>query len=372
MGFAEDGFATAPGVATPAEVDRLLRAVEQARDELAVRSRGGVYAIRNLLSVVPAVTEWANSAACRELVEPVLGPTAQAVRGILFDKTPEANWKVPWHQDLTIAVRKRAEVAGYGPWTVKAGVPHVQPPVAVLERMLAVRLHLDNCGEENGPVRVVPGSHRARRLRRASASQSHRICRGRTAPRTGVGILEVMTRLAAALLTIGMTAFSAEWSKPVEIVVDDAICATYRARVDSDGNLTVRLTLADGWHTFAMDNQIRANEKLAGKKALGMDKPTSFTVTGGLAVDGPWKQPALLDFSKPELRIFSWGFEKQALFAAKAKRVGGERAARIGIKAQACTPTVCKDISKELELDLSLTPGPAEPGLAVLTPVRTQ
>ncbi|MBL8235790.1 MAG: phytanoyl-CoA dioxygenase family protein [Bryobacterales bacterium] len=160
MGFAEDGFATAPGVATPAEVDRLLRAVEQARDELAVRSRGGVYAIRNLLSVVPAVTEWANSAACRELVEPVLGPTAQAVRGILFDKTPEANWKVPWHQDLTIAVRKRAEVAGYGPWTVKAGVPHVQPPVAVLERMLAVRLHLDNCGEENGPVRVVPGSHR--------------------------------------------------------------------------------------------------------------------------------------------------------------------------------------------------------------------
>jgi hypothetical protein len=164
----------------------------------------------------------------------------------------------------------------------------------------------------------------------------------------------------------------AEWSKPVEVVVDDTVCATYRARVDDGGRLVIALTLANGWHTFAMDNQIRATEKLAGKKALGMDKPTSFVVSGGLAVEGPWMQPALRDFSKPELRIFSWGFEKEALFAAKVKRVPGEARAKVAIKAQACTETICKDINKELDLDLALPAGPAEPGLTSLTAVRAQ
>ena len=81
------------------------------------------------------------------------------VRGILFDKTPGANWKVGWHQDLSIAVKKRVDVPGFGPWSEKAGVPHVQPPCAVLEQMLTIRLHLDECGEDNGPLRVLPGSH---------------------------------------------------------------------------------------------------------------------------------------------------------------------------------------------------------------------
>jgi ectoine hydroxylase-related dioxygenase (phytanoyl-CoA dioxygenase family) len=83
---------------------------------------------------------------------------------LLFDKTPDANWKVAWHQDLTIAVRERIDVPGYGPWSVKGGVVHVQPPTAVLEQMLAVRVHVDACGPENGPLRVLPGSHREGRL----------------------------------------------------------------------------------------------------------------------------------------------------------------------------------------------------------------
>ena len=162
---------------------------------------------------------------------------------------------------------------------------------------------------------------------------------------------------------------AAEWSKPTEIVVDDTVCATYQARVDYGGHLVIQLTLADGWHSFALDNQIRANEKLAGKKALGMDRPTSFVVTGGLAVEGPWLQPPVLDFSKPELRIFSWGFEKHALFAVKVKRTGSE--ARVAIKAQACTESICKNIDAAVTLDLTRPAGPAEAGMAGLTPART-
>jgi ectoine hydroxylase-related dioxygenase (phytanoyl-CoA dioxygenase family) len=117
--------------------------------------------MRNLLSRYPCVAAWAKSMAGGETVERILGREAFCVRALLFDKTPEANWKVAWHQDLSIAVRHRVDVPGFGPWSVKAGVPHVQPPVDVLERMLTIRLHLDDCDEANGPLKVLPGSHAA-------------------------------------------------------------------------------------------------------------------------------------------------------------------------------------------------------------------
>jgi len=123
-----------------------------------------VHAVRNLLEAVPEVRALARLESVRALAEPVLGPGCFVVRAILFDKTPDANWKVAWHQDLTIAVRERAEAPGFGPWSEKAGIPHVQPPAAVLERMLTVRVHLDDCGRENGPVQVIPGSHAHGRL----------------------------------------------------------------------------------------------------------------------------------------------------------------------------------------------------------------
>lgn len=124
------------------------------------RAKGGV---RNLLGL-PSVSQVANSLSIRSLVEPVLGESAFPVRATLFDKTPGANWKVPWHQDLSIAVQARIDVDGFGPWSIKAGVVHVQPPASVLETMLAVRIHLEDCGEENGPLRVIPGSHQQGRL----------------------------------------------------------------------------------------------------------------------------------------------------------------------------------------------------------------
>ena len=144
---------------TPAVVPRA--AVESARAAAANDSggmrRGGV---RNLLDAAWAV-ELARSAAVRAAARSVLGPGCFAVRGLLFDKRPEANWKVPWHQDSTVAVSEKIAAEGFGPWSSKAGVEHVQAPPAVLERMLAVRVHLDDCGPANGPLRLLSDSHRA-------------------------------------------------------------------------------------------------------------------------------------------------------------------------------------------------------------------
>src|SRR6267378_3304180 len=91
----------------------------------------------NLLNVLPAARALAYSPVMRSLVEPVLGSRARVIRGIYFDKHQEANWKVAWHQDLTIAVRQQMNIDGYSAWSIKAGIHHVQPPISILQNMLS-------------------------------------------------------------------------------------------------------------------------------------------------------------------------------------------------------------------------------------------
>lgn len=153
-----DGFATTAPVVPQLTVDRLVGELAGLTNpEVA---RGG---IRNLLETSPAVRDLATSTAVRQVAESVLGPQCFAVRAILFDRTATSA-KVVWHQDLTIAVRARVITAGFGPWSEKAGVTHVQPPIEVLERMLSVCVHLDDCGPDDGPERVLPRSHRVGHL----------------------------------------------------------------------------------------------------------------------------------------------------------------------------------------------------------------
>lgn len=156
----QNGFAILPQVLDDAMLEAGLTALAEVRIAAAVKQRAGrAFGIRRLLEAVPAMREVADSAALRSLVDPVLGPEARVVRGIFFDKTPVANWKVPWHQDVMIAVRERKDVPGFSVWSVKAGVVHVQPPAAMLASILTVRLHLDDTDETNGALRVLPGSH---------------------------------------------------------------------------------------------------------------------------------------------------------------------------------------------------------------------
>lgn len=89
----------------------------------------------------------------------VLGANARPVRAILFDKTPETNWALGWHQDRTICVMERREAPGFGPWTVKAGMQHVAPPYDLLARMVTLRAHLDDVPADNAPLLIAPGSH---------------------------------------------------------------------------------------------------------------------------------------------------------------------------------------------------------------------
>jgi ectoine hydroxylase-related dioxygenase (phytanoyl-CoA dioxygenase family) len=145
----ESGFAIVPQCLAEHMVEQLRSRLDNTK-----------HAQRNLLGV-PIVRELAVSEPVKRLIVAILGNECFAVRGILFNKTPSRNWKVVWHQDRTIAVRERKDVTDFGPWSIKAGVPHVQPPSSVMTKMLAIRLHLDESHENNGPLRVIPGSHKA-------------------------------------------------------------------------------------------------------------------------------------------------------------------------------------------------------------------
>lgn len=114
--------------------------------------------IRNAVRT-PALRDLANSSPVVELARQVAGPSPRLVRAIVFDKSPEANWSVPWHQDVTIAVRERIDTSGFGPWSVKDDLPHVAPPPEILAAISTIRIHLDDCPASNGPLQVIPGSH---------------------------------------------------------------------------------------------------------------------------------------------------------------------------------------------------------------------
>jgi len=153
-------------------VDHL--ALELARlnfGEAAKKRKAVAFGVRNLLNVAPVIKEFADSDAVHKLVEPFAGEKAQVVRAIFFDKTPEANWKVPFHQDLTIAVREQKNVEGFVAWTRKVDIFHVQPPVSLLENIVSLRVHLDDTDESNGALGVVVGSHRFGRLSAAEIQQ---------------------------------------------------------------------------------------------------------------------------------------------------------------------------------------------------------
>jgi hypothetical protein len=164
--LSRDGFATLAGVFTPDEAAAMASNLDAAiaatpRDDPAILTSDGIlYAARNILAVwPPSATVW-HRAALLDPLRAILGPRLGVVRVLFFDKPPGGSWALPWHKDLTIAVRDNGLPAARDLHpTRKAGVPHIEAPEAILAAMLTARIHLDPVDDANGPLKVVPGSH---------------------------------------------------------------------------------------------------------------------------------------------------------------------------------------------------------------------
>lgn len=119
------------------------------------RTRAGA---RHLMAV-PAVRELAHDSRLLAIARASVGEAAVPFRATLFDKSPDANWLIVWHQDTALPLAPRRDVPGWGPWSVKAGIVYAHAPARALERVIALRLSLDDSGPDNGPLRVLPGTH---------------------------------------------------------------------------------------------------------------------------------------------------------------------------------------------------------------------
>lgn len=146
------GFAIIPDVVSESDIARLSR--ELVENPLPRSRAGSRHALRH-----SSIAELARDPRLVGLAEKILGRGATPFRAILFDKSPNSNWLVAWHQDTALPLRKRQDATGWGPWSVKEGVIYAHAPASVLRKVLALRLHLDDSTFENGPLRVLAGTH---------------------------------------------------------------------------------------------------------------------------------------------------------------------------------------------------------------------
>ena len=154
LDFDRDGARHAPAILGPTSLDQLRILLPTHSHQASIR-----------LHDVPGFSEaLAPGAPIGALAAGVLGDAAKPVRAVLFDKTTSTDWALGWHQDRTIAVKARRDVPGFGPWSTKRGRPHVEPPIDILQRMITLRVHLDDTGPGNASLLVALGSHRAGRV----------------------------------------------------------------------------------------------------------------------------------------------------------------------------------------------------------------
>jgi hypothetical protein len=150
---AADGFAIVPEVISPGEITHLLKEIV---DHPLPRSRAGLrHAMRH-----ETISAFVRRPILADLATEILGATAIPFRATLFDKSPSSNWLVVWHQDKALPIQHRHDVPGWGPWSAKDGITYAHAPAAALELVVALRVHLDDSTAENGPLRVLPGTHK--------------------------------------------------------------------------------------------------------------------------------------------------------------------------------------------------------------------
>lgn len=149
------GFLAVPGVLQPSEVVTLGAEV--------ALLRSGRAGLRHVLTN-HAIRQLSCDARLVKLASDLLGGSAFPFKGTFLDKSPTTNWLVTWHQDLTLPLRARVDAPAWGPWTTKGGRLYAIAPAEVLVGVVALRVHLDDSTAENGPLRVLPGTHRLGRL----------------------------------------------------------------------------------------------------------------------------------------------------------------------------------------------------------------
>ncbi|WP_107830806.1 phytanoyl-CoA dioxygenase family protein [Mucilaginibacter yixingensis] len=155
------GYEVISGVFTFKEVQLMIAKLQEfsRQDNPLFRRSEDLFAIRQFLKQFPELLPVVFNDRLKRVIHDRFSDEYFIVKSIYFDKPGASNWFVAYHQDLTISVDKKSNLPGYGPWTVKHEQFAVQPPLAILQDNFTVRIHLDDTDEQNGALKVIPGSH---------------------------------------------------------------------------------------------------------------------------------------------------------------------------------------------------------------------
>lgn len=158
--IADNGFSVISNIFSEEEIEKIGQVIDQIdTSKETFRKSEDLFAIRQFLKEIPEVKDLVFNENVKKLIKEVFGDQYFVVKSIYFDKPETSNWYVAYHQDLTISVDKKTVLPNFGPWTTKQNQFAVQPSLDILENIYTIRIHLDDTDDQNGALKVVPGSH---------------------------------------------------------------------------------------------------------------------------------------------------------------------------------------------------------------------
>jgi len=157
--LAQDGFTVIENIFSEKEVEQILECINNIdTSRPTFRKTNDLFAIRQFLKEIPSIKALVFNDSFKQLLRIIADENYFLIKSIYFDKPEQSNWFVPYHQDLTISVDQKKPIEGYGPWTAKHDQFAVQPPLDILQNIYTFRIHLDDTDEQNGALKVIPGS----------------------------------------------------------------------------------------------------------------------------------------------------------------------------------------------------------------------
>lgn len=228
-----EGYAIIPDAIETEKLVGVAADFARANDK---RSRAG---IRHAMSFA-SVAKITRDPKILRIAAQILSGDAVPFRATLFDKSPKSNWLIVWHQDTALPLKWRHDLLGWGAWSIKDGVNYAHAPAEILSQIIALRIHLDDSTLENGPLRVLPGTHRLGlltddRFSRSRANRTRSVAQWRWEGSWQCGrfcctLLRNLTRVFQGAFCMwnmrGRSSWTATWNWP---------CARHLKVKDTDG-----------------------------------------------------------------------------------------------------------------------------------------
>lgn len=153
----KNGYGILHDVYTKREIRRATKVL----DSYFKKSEEPSFGKRTLLKDIPDLKPILLNENLVRIIQ-LIDPKAFLVKAIYFDKPETKNWYVTWHQDIPINVKEKVESKGYTSWTKKKEINSVCPPEMISKNTFSIRIHLDKSNDQNGALKVIPGSHQKR------------------------------------------------------------------------------------------------------------------------------------------------------------------------------------------------------------------